>query len=82
MANPFALTEGQPMGNINQVVIFTQAIMGLNLDGDRQEGIDPPERPIFWSTMKNWVIEVLDRRYAFLCNLDSAVLGVMEMTDR
>ncbi len=70
------------MGDINQAVILTQVFMGLNLDGDRLEGIDPPERPIFWSTRKDWVIEVLDRRYAFLCNLDSAILGMMEMTDR
>ncbi len=81
VADTFALTEGQPMGDINQVVIRTQVFMGLDLDGDRLEGIDPPERPIFWSTIKDWVIEVLDRRYEFLCHLDSAILG-MEMTDR
>ena len=52
VADIFALTEGQPMGNINQVVILTQVFMGLDLDGDRLEGIDPPERPIFWSTIK------------------------------
>ena len=47
--------------------------MGLELDRDRQEIIDQPERPLFLSTVKNWVIEALERRYEFLCQLDSAI---------
>ena len=81
VANTFAGTEEQPMGDISKVVTLTQVFMGLNLDGDRLEIIDPPERPIFWSTIKDWVTEVLQRRYEFLCNLDSAIVS-MEMTYR
>lgn len=72
VADTFTGTEGQR--DISKVVTLTQVFMGLDLDGDRLEVIDPPERPIFWNTIKDWVFEVLDRRYDFLRNLDSAIV--------
>ena len=72
VADTFTGTEGQ--GDISKVVTLTQVFMGLDLDGDRFEAIDPPERPIFWNTIKDCVFEVLDCRYDFLRNLDSAIL--------
>lgn len=47
--------------------------IGLDLNGDRLEIFDQPERPLFLNTVKGWVIEVLERRYEILCKLDSAV---------
>lgn len=81
MAGSFTGTEGQSMDDITKVVTLTQDFMGLDLDGDRLEVIDQPERPIFSSTVKDWVIEALERRYEFLCKLDSAIVR-MEMTYR
>lgn len=72
VADTFTGTEGQ--GNISKVVTLTQVFMGLDLDGDRLEAIDPPDRHIFWNIIKDWVFEVLDCRYDFLRNLDSAIL--------
>lgn len=80
-AESFFKKEGQTMTEKNRVVTLTQEFMGLNLGGDRFEIIDQPNRPIFWSTIKDWVIEALERRYKFLCRLDFAVAG-MEMTYR
>lgn len=71
----------QDGNDIRNVVKLTQVFMGLDLDGDRLEGIDPPERPIYWHTIKDWVFEVLDRRYDFLRNLDSKIVA-MEKTYR
>lgn len=72
VADTFTGTEGQ--GDISKVVTLTQVFMGLDLDGDRLEAIDPPERPIYWNAIKDWVFEVLDRRYDFLRNLDSDIV--------
>lgn len=77
----FIEKEEQPMDDISKVLTLTQVFMGLNMDGDRLEMIDPPERPLYLSQVKGWVIEVLERRYEFLCKLDSAIVG-MEMTYR
>ena len=80
-AETVAETEKQDGNDIKNVITLTQVFMGLDLNGDRLENIDPPERPIYWSTIKDWVFDVLDRRYDFLCNLDSTILA-MEKTYR
>lgn len=81
VAENFARIEGQPMDDVTKVVTLTQDYMGLDLEGDRLEIIDQPDRAIVSSTVKDWVIEALQRRYGFLCKLDSAIIG-MEMTYR
>lgn len=81
VAESFARTEGQAMDDITKVITLTQDYMGLDLDGDRFEIIDQPDRALDSSTVKYWVIEALERRYEFLCKLDSAIRG-MEMTYR
>lgn len=73
--------ERQDGNDIRTVVKLTQVIMGLDLDGDRLQSIDPPERDIYWHTIKDWVFEVIDRRYDFLRNLDSKIVA-MEKTYR
>lgn len=78
-AESFAAAKEQPMDDITRVVSLTQDFMGLDLDGDRLEIIDQPERPLFLRTVKDWVIEALERRWEFLCKLDSAIVK-MEMT--
>lgn len=78
----FFRKEGQPKdlkAEKTRVVTLTQDFMGLNLGGDRFEIIDQPNRTIVWSTIKDWVIEGLERRYEFLCKLDFAIVR-MEMT--
>lgn len=50
--------------------------MRLDLDGDRLQSIDPPEKDIYWHTIKDWVFEVIDRRYDFLRNLDSKIVAI------
>ena len=67
--------------DIRNVVKLTQVFMGLDLAGDRLQSIDPPERDIYCHTIKDWVFEVLDRRYDFLRNLDSKIVA-MENTYR
>lgn len=81
VAESISGTEEQPVDDIRKVVFLTQVCMGLDLNGDRLQIIDQPERPLVWSTVKDWVIEVLERRYKFLCKLDSAIVG-MEMAYR
>ena len=73
--------ERQDGNDIRTVVKLTQVFMGLDLDGDRLQSIDPPERDIYWHTIKDWVFEVIDRRYDFLRNLDSKIVA-MEKTYR
>lgn len=73
--------ERQDGNDIRNVVKLAQVFMGLDLDGDRLEAIDPPERPIYWHTIKDWVFDVPDRRYEFLRNLDSKIVA-MEKTYR
>lgn len=80
-AEGFAAAKEQPMDDITRVVSLTQDFMGLDLEGDRLEIIDQPERPLFLGTVKDWVIEALERRWDFLCKLDSAIVR-MEMTYR
>lgn len=80
-AETVAGTKKQDGNDISNVITLTQVFMGLDLNGDRLEVIDPSERPIYWSTIKDWVFNVLDRRYDFLCNLDSTILA-MEKTYR
>lgn len=77
----FIEKEEHPMDDISKVLTLTQVFMGLNMNGDRLEMVDPPERPLYLGQVKDWVIEVLERRYEFLCKLDSAIVG-MEMTYR
>lgn len=69
-------TEEQRIDDVSKVIFLTQICMRFYLNGDRLEIIDQPERLLFLGMVKDWVIEVLERRWEFLCKLDSAIMGV------
>lgn len=54
--------------------------MGIDLKGAALDLIDEPERPLTLSTVAEWVISTTERRYEFLCNLDS-VIRYVEMVN-
>lgn len=67
-----ARTEGQPIeDDITKCITLVQDYMGIDFEGLRLDYIDEPDRPLVLSTVKDWVISTTERRYHFLCQLDS-----------
>ena len=55
--------------------------MGIDFEGAALDLIDEPKGPLTLSTVTDWVISTTERRYEFLCNLDSVIRNV-EMVNR
>lgn len=55
---------------------LVQDFMGIDFDGPALDLIDEPERPLSLSMVTEWVISTTERRYEFLCNLDSVIRNV------
>lgn len=67
-----AQTEGQPIeDDVTRCISLVRDYMGIEFDGVRLDLIDEPDKPIFLSTVKEWVLKTAARRYHFLCRVDS-----------
>lgn len=57
-------------------ITLVQVFIGIDFEGAALDLIDEPERPLTLSTVIEWVISTTERRYEFLCNLDSVIRNV------
>lgn len=73
IAEQFTEREGPPMEDITKFRTLAHKFMGFDLQGGRLDEIDEPERPLHPSTVRYWFMDTLERRYEFLCKLDSRV---------
>lgn len=60
---------------------LVQVYLGIDFEGAAFDMIDEPKRPLTLSTVTEWVISTTERRYEFLCNIDSVIRNV-EMVNR
>lgn len=60
---------------------LVEVYMGIDFAGAAMDLIDEPERLLTLSTVTEWVISTTERRYEFLCNLDSVIRNV-ELANR
>ena len=74
-----ARREGQT--DTIKCINLVQVYMGIDFEGAAFDMIDEPKRPLTLSTVTEWVISTTERRYEFLCNLDSVIRNV-EMVNR
>lgn len=59
-----------------KLIDLVQVYMGIDFEGAAMDLIDEPERPLTLNTVTEWVISTTERRYEFLCNLDSVIRNV------
>ena len=72
-----ARREGQPMETDTiKCINLLQVYMGIDFEGAALDLIDEPKGPLTLSTVTEWVISTTERRYKFLCNLDSVIKNV------
>lgn len=77
-----ARRDGQPMQTDTiKCIKLVQNYMGIDFEGVALDLIDEPSRTLTLSTVTDWVISTTERRYEFLCNLDSVIRNV-EMANR
>lgn len=61
----------------SEVTNLVRDHMGIDFDGaPSMDLIDEPARPLYWSTVAEWIMNTTERRYEFLCNLDNVIRNV------
>lgn len=62
----------QPVVDDNTMLMdLAQDYMGIELEGQMYDRIDEPDRDLYLSMVREWVLDTTVRRYHFLCRLDS-----------
>ena len=76
-----ARREGPMKADILKCIDLVQHYMAIDFEGPVLDLIDAPSGPLFLSTVGARVVSTTERRYNFLCRLDSVIKNV-EMANR
>lgn len=71
-ASEDAQEDGQPVVNDKtRLTDLVRDYMEIEWEGERYDRIDEPDRDLYFSMVRVWVLNTTVRRYHFLCQLDS-----------